>query len=384
MKYLLALDSYKNCMDSLSVAQAVARGIQQKDANAIVDILPVADGGEGSVHAVCYQNSQAQLCQESVSGPIGKTHFAEYAWFEKTQMAWIELANICGIELLPGKHLDVMRASSFGVGEMLLKLYHRGIYHFGIGIGGSASCDGGVGLLQALGAQFYNKEHQLIAVPAGGGDLKKIEFCDLTNLQEFIQKTNITIFSDVTNPLLGLDGTAAVFAPQKGADAKKIVELEDGLSHYYNILKFHKKSLECTIGGDGAAGGVGFALRGILNGKIVSGASEILSLAQFQQRLLSADCVITGEGRSDSQTLHGKLPVVIAEKAREQNKIVILLSGAVLDMDHLLPKFDAVFSIASGPGSLEDALANTAENLYAYGLNIASLLTSSKLPIEKK
>lgn len=375
MKILIACDSYKNCLSSTKIASVLKKTFNSVQPDWEIKTLSLADGGEGTVEALYYNISDAELKKIELPGPFGKLHEACYLICENGTTACIELANICGIEL--ERRLDAMHASTFGLGLMIKHVASMdNIKKIIVGIGGSASTDGGAGMLQGMGGRFFNADNEEIFEAIGGGDLKKITRCDMELPLRLLENKELIICSDVRNPLLGENGAAYVFGPQKGASPDQVIELDKNLEYFYNLLKQEGYCRCCDSPGDGAAGGTGFALQEILHGKVCSGGEYLLNLANFSEYAAQADLLITGEGKSDAQTLQGKLPFQAANLAKNFKQCkVILLSGAVIDADILLDSnyFDAVFSIASGPCTLEKALSDTEKNLQIYARNIASL-----------
>jgi glycerate kinase len=248
-----------------------------------------------------------------------------------------------------------------------------------IGIGGSATVDGGAGMAQALGYKFFDNRGNELTEPLGGGDLQRIAAVANSKILPELAQCRIRIASDVNNPLLGETGAAKVFGPQKGATAETVIKLEENLQHYSNKLITAGFAQNCTNPGDGAAGGLGFALRTLCGAETVSGAGLIIAISGLRQKLSGTDLLITGEGCTDFQTAHGKLCAVIAQTAKENEIPAILVSGALRgDLSGLTPLFAAMFSIASGPGDLAAALAQTPDNLVRMGRSIAGLRTSGK------
>ncbi len=375
MKFLIALDSYKNCICSLDAAECVKKGIVEANSSNIVEIIPLADGGEGTVQAVSFNNENIILESIKTFDALKRVQISEYANFKNSQKAFIELANICGIELLKSSELNIMQATSFGLGVAIKKVIESGKKEIFVGIGSSASCDAGIGMLQGLGARFFDNQNNLIPDGIGGEMLSQIQSFDFSSLEKLIKDTKFTICCDVTNPLTGKNGSSEIFGPQKGATAQMIKILDANLTHIFELFKEKNYCSNCEGSGDGAAGGLGFSFRNILNAELVSGGELILKLGNFSKFVVDADCVITGEGCSDKQTINGKLPLIVAKKAKELNPKIktILLSGTIKDSKILSDNFDAVFSICSGPMTLEKALEMSQENLYLYGKNIAKI-----------
>ena len=375
MKILIACDSYKNCLSSTKIAAVLKNEFNSIQPEWEIKTLSLADGGEGTVEALYYNMPDGELQKLTLPGPFGKMHEANYLLCENGTTACIELANVCGIEI--EHRLDAMKASTLGLGIMLKHVCSMPqIKKIVVGIGGSASTDGGAGLIQGMGGRFFTADNDEIFEAAGGGDLKKIARCDLETPLRLLDGKELVICSDVQNPLTGQNGAAYIFAPQKGATPEQVVELDRNLEYFFNILKEQGYCQTCSRPGDGAAGGTGFALQELLHGKVCSGGEYLLELANFQKYAAQADILITGEGKSDAQTLQGKLPFQAAKIAKNFKQCkTVLLSGALFDENILLDSgyFDAIFSIASGPVSLEKALADTEKNLKVYARNIAAL-----------
>lgn len=375
MKILIACDSYKNCISSTAIASILRDEFKKIRPQWEIKNLSLADGGEGTVDALHCNIPDSHLHKITLPGPFGKLHEASYLICDNGTTACIELANVCGIEI--ENRLDAMQASTYGLGILLKHICSMPqIKKIVAGIGGSASTDGGAGMLQGMGARFFDADNNEIFEAIGGGRLPSIKRCDLEIPLRLIHGRELVICSDVRNPLLGDNGAAYVFAPQKGADPQQVIELDRNLEYFFNILKEQGFCQSCSRPGDGAAGGTGFALQEILHGKVCSGGEYLLEMANFSDYACQADILITGEGRSDAQTLQGKLPMQAAQKAKIFKKCrTILLSGAVKDSEILLDSgyFDAVFSISSGPCSLDEALQNTEKNLRIYARNIAAL-----------
>ena len=377
MKILIACDSYKNCLSSTKIASVLKKTFNTLHPDWEIKTLSLADGGEGTVEALYYNLNSAELHKIDLPGPFGKIHEAHYIISDNGTTACIELANVCGIEIENRK--DSMTASTYGLGLLLKHVTSmEKIRKIVIGIGGSASTDGGAGMLQGMGGRFFDADNNEIFEAIGGGDLKKICRCDMEIPLRLVKNKELVICSDVRNPLIGENGAAYIFAPQKGASPEQVYELDKNLKYFFEILKEQGYCRVCDNPGDGAAGGTGFALQEILGGKVCSGGEYLLKLANFTEYAAQANILITGEGKSDAQTLQGKLPYQAAKIAKQFKQCkVILLSGAITDAEVLLDSnyFDAVFSIASGPVSLEQAIAETEKNLQIYARNIAALFS---------
>ena len=374
MKIVLAFDSFKNCLSSPEICRIVVESMQQTAPELEICSLPLGDGGEGTARAVTEACSGIMQTLE-VHDPLFRKVTAQYGLLPDNS-AVLEMASASGIELITPEERNPMKTTTYGTGELLAYLAkEKNIRNFTVAIGGSATVDGGAGMLQALGVKFYDKNDQLLPCPATGGTLIDIAKIDATGLMPEILASNIKIASDVTNPLCGDTGAARVFAPQKGADEAMVEVLEASLNHFGTLSIKSGLADNMTTPGDGAAGGLGFALRNYLKARSTSGAELVLQLLQFDEAIKDADWVITGEGCSDFQTAHGKLCSIVANHCKKANVPVILLSGALgKNAEVLNDIFDAVLTLSSKPCSLNEALKNTPENLRRMARSITNLI----------
>ncbi len=374
MKIVLAFDSFKNCMSSPDICRIFKRQIAEIVPDFEVVSLPLGDGGEGTARAVTDACGGVMHAFE-VTGPLQKKVSAQ--WGELPDgSAVFEMASASGIELISPEERNPLKTTTFGTGELLRHIISDcGIRKITIGIGGSATVDGGVGMLQALGVKFFDGCGEEIPVPADGRAVSSIRRVDVSNLAEEVKNCRILIASDVTNPLCGNNGAARVFGPQKGADSDTVEFLEKSLENLGRVCVDSRLADNFNSPGDGAAGGVGFALRAILGAESRSGAELVLDLLKFDEALDGADVVITGEGCSDSQTLCGKLPAVVAEHAGKKGVPVILLSGALgKGREVLEEKFSCVLTLSSGAVSLQESIDSAPQNLARMAKAIASML----------
>ncbi len=370
MKWLIAPDSFKNCLRSPQVAAQLAAGIRDISPDDEIIELPLADGGEGTAEAAA-RAAGGTLESVPVTGPLGNPVEARFARLPAGTVV-VEMAEVAGLERLPDGKNDPLRATTYGVGELFLKLLKNGTRDFVIGIGGSATVDGGLGFVQALGAVCRDAQGRIIPPGAGGGALSEVAALDCSALPPELVQARIRIGSDVTNPLTGPRGAARVFGPQKGAGPGQVETLEAGLRRWAELWRDAG-----DVPGDGAAGGLGFLLRR-LGATTESGAELLLGLAGFDRKLAGTGWVVTGEGRTDRQSLDGKLCSVVAARAARAGVGTILCSGALEPgLDSKL--FAAMFSIGSGPVSLAEAFAQTPENLRRMGRNLANLARKSSL-----
>ncbi len=373
MKIIIAPDSYKGCLRSIEVCEYLSEGIKQVCPKAEIIKLPMADGGEGSVDSVV-NATKGKLVSLDVHNPQGKKVEAHYGILGNAKTAIMEMASASGIELLDKKDLNPWLTTTYGTGEIIHAILKSGIRDIIIGIGGSATNDGGAGMAQALGYQFItsNGDNQVCGCSGGGiGDICEV---NVENVMPELKDCRIRVACDVNNPLLGDEGATMVYSAQKGADYEMREKLEANLTNYAAVLQKSGLADDCEHPGDGAAGGLGFGLRTLLGGQMVSGAELIIEIVGLKEKLAGADLLITGEGCTDSQTAHGKLCAVIAQAAKAAKVPAVLVSGALLgDLSKLADLFAAMFSTTSFPCSLEEALKHTPENLVRMGRNIGGL-----------
>ena len=377
MKFIIAPDSYKGCLKSIEICEYLAIGIKEINPNAEIEKLPMADGGEGTVEAIVLSTG-GEFHKLKVLGPLGEQVEAIYGVAGNSNTAVMEMASASGIELLPREKLNPLKTSTYGTGQILKQIIQNGVRDIIIGIGGSATVDGGAGMAQALGYKFLDKDAKELKMPLGGGDLKQIAAIDDSGVLAELKTCRIQIASDVTNPLLGKNGAVKVFGPQKGATDEMLIELEENLAHYADKIVSAGFANDCKMARDGAAGGLGFALRSLCSAKSVSGAELMIEITGLKQKLANADILITGEGCTDFQTAHGKLCAVVAQAAENAKVPAVLVSGALQgDLSELSDLFIAMFSTTSLPCKLEDAFALTPDNLIRTGRNIAGMLQVS-------
>lgn len=355
MKVLVALDSFKGSISSIEGGKAVVEGILPVFPDADIVTLPLADGGEGTVNALVHATN-GRYIMIPVTGPLNENVIATYGILGDGQTAVIEVAAACGLTLVPSAKRNPLLTTSSGVGELILDAINKGCRQFIIGLGGSATNDAGIGMLQALGFRFLNKQNQ--SVGYGGQSLKQIEKIIIDDVHPKLKDCEFNIACDVNNPLYGPNGAAYIFGPQKGANQEMVHELDEGLRHFSSVIE---KQLEIDIHhveGAGAAGGLGGAFVGFLNGQLQSGTELILDVLKVENHLQGADYVITGEGRLDSQTAMGKAPSGIAQLASKYKVPVIALAGGISISCSVLNNFGitSYFSIMNEPMSLEQAM----------------------------
>lgn len=372
MKIVIAPDSFKGTLRAVEVCRIWKQAFEEACPTAELVCLPMADGGEGSLQSMEF-STHAQLVSREVEDPLSRPVQAAFALFDGGESAFVETAAACGIELLKPEERNPMKATSYGAGQLIAEALKAGSKSITVAIGGSATVDGGLGMLQALGFKLLDVQGK--PLPRGGCALNALATIDASQANPLLREASITIASDVTNPLLGPTGAATVFGPQKGATPAMVTELEAGLAHFAEVAISSGFAGDCTHPGDGAAGGLGFALRAFLHARTESGATLIARLVHLEEHLQGADFLITGEGRTDEQTLYGKLPAVVAELAARHGVPAILCSGAVEDAEKLRSRFAAVFSTLQSVQPLEQVLTCAKQNLYATAHSIASLLS---------
>jgi glycerate kinase len=370
MKIVVAPNSFKNSLNALQVAQAIDRGLKKSKLKPDTQLIPIADGGDYTLE-VLIDYFQGEYRDVVVEDPLQRPVKARYGLLNQGKTAVIEYTKASGLYLLIPDEYNPMLASSHGTGQIMKKCIEEGAEEIWLGVGGSATVEAGVGLLQALGIAFLDKNDQPIVRGAIG--VASIEKIDTSTCSEKIRKTPVKILSDVENYLLGEKGAARVFGPQKGADALMVEDLEKILIHYANLVNTSTGKDITGIPGGGAAGGVPASLSAFLNTEIVSGAGFLLKQMGFGNAIEDAQVLITAEGKIDEQTLSGKGPAIVAQWAKESGLAVIGLGGSIpTHPDSEI--FDVLLAIGNQPQSLEEALKLTAENLERTSCMVGNLL----------
>ncbi len=357
MKAVIAMDSFKGSISSIEAGNAAAEGIRRVFPDVDTIIKPVADGGEGTVEALV-SGLNGRLCEAEVSDPLGRKITAKYGILPNNT-AVIEMAAASGLTLLSENERDPMLTTTYGTGELILSAIHNGCRNFIIGIGGSATNDGGIGCLQALGFGMLDSNWRQVGFGAKG--LSLLAKITDTNVIHELKECSFKVACDVTNPLCGEKGCSAVFGPQKGAKAELIPVMDRYLRNYAELTNKYNAAASPDMPGAGAAGGLGFALMYYLNAEFESGIELIMRETQLESAIIDADIVITGEGCLDSQTAMGKAPVGIAKIAKKYGKPVIAFSGAVKSGAESCNQngIDAYFPIIRQVSTLEVAMDKT-------------------------
>lgn len=382
MRILIAPNSFKNSLDAEDVALAIREGLEESSLKVNCELFPVADGGDGTA-SLLMQHLHARPVEVMVQGPKAEQVKALYGWLPSTATAIIELAAASGLRLLSVAERDPLHCSSNGTGELMAHALNMGATSILLCIGGSATVDGGSGILQALGFRFLDKnDNELLFMPER---LQKVSSIDISNAHARLRECSIIILCDVNNRLLGEQGAARVFGPQKGADKEGVEKLEAALQQFRDVvLKQTGKDMAAWEHG-GAAGGTAAGLAALLNAELKNGTDEFLEMTNFNKALQETDLVITGEGSLDEQTLHGKAPYGVAVRARALNIPVIGLAGRVpLQKDPVMETyFDAILPIGNEPAELELAFRDTKFNLIRTANQLGNLLALQKEPNKK-
>ena len=355
MNIVIAIDSLKGSLTSLEAGKAIETGIKKVYSEAVTKVLPLADGGEGTVEALTL-GMGGKLQSIEVTGPLGNKILAQYGILSDGKTAIVEMAAAAGITLVPDNKRNPLYTTTYGVGEILLDAMHKGCRHFIIGIGGSATNDGGVGMLQALG--YYMMDAYGKPVPFGAAGLKVLCRIDDSRVTPELKECSFRIACDVTNPLCGEKGCSAIYGPQKGASPEDIALMDKWMGDYARISREKYSHANANAPGAGAAGGMGFAFLTFTNATLESGIEIVLAETKLEDHISKADLVITGEGRLDGQTVMGKAPVGVARIAKKYNKPVIAFAGCVTPEATACNEhgIDAFFPILRGVVSLSEAM----------------------------
>ncbi|XJS11083.1 glycerate kinase [Aerococcaceae bacterium WGS1372] len=358
IKVLIASDSFKGSASSMEIANYISEGIKRVDPEIQTILLEIADGGEGTVDAIT-KAKQGQLFTKEVTGPMGQPVNAKYGLFADKQ-AVIEVAETSGLTQVDSQSLDPFQATSYGLGELIKYLIEeKGVKDIYVGLGGSACNDGGIGLLQALGGKILDKEGHPVQIGAQG--LKEISQTELDVVDHLLKEVNIEVLSDVTNPLIGVNGATYIFGKQKGVKVEELPIIDQYMNHYREkVLETFNVDLD-TIPGAGAAGGLGAALGGLCGATMRSGIDKVLELIDLKSKVEQVELVITGEGSMDAQSLYGKAPIGIAKIAKKYHKPVIAIVGSVGDdlTSIYQSDIDLIIDIINRPMTLEEAMSQT-------------------------
>jgi len=370
---LIAPNAFKNSLDATAAAEAIREGLSQSKLKCTCECFPVGDGGDGTA-TLLIQKCGGTIVPAEVHDPLGRKIRSKFGLIDNANTAVIEMADASGLRLLRCDEFDPLHATTFGTGELIKCALDKGVNEIIIGIGGSATVDGGTGILQALGIRFLDASGKSLSnLP---GDLAGLESIDLSGLDQRISRCGLTVLCDVENSLLGESGAAKVFGPQKGATGPVIKKLETGLAKLRDVMFRQTGKDLAAIKHGGAAGGVAAGLQGLLNAKLVNGIDYFLDVTDFEDALRRANLVITGEGRLDEQTMRGKGPFGVALRARGKNVPVIGLAGRVaLEADAPLRQyFVQLLAIGHTSVELDKALQNTAKDLRRTAMELGNRL----------
>ena len=362
MHIVIAIDSFKGSLSSPAAGAAAREGILLASPTADVRVFPIADGGEGTARALTF-GMGGEMVSVTVTGPLGTPVTAEYSYIPETKTAVLEMASASGITLVAPEERNPLYTTTFGVGELILHAAkERGCRRFIVGIGGSATNDGGVGMLSALGVSFLDARGK--EIPMGARGLSVLDRIDVSNLAPEIADSRFYVACDVKNPLCGEHGCSAVFGPQKGATPDMVKEMDQDLSRYAALTEQVTGKDAKDASGAGAAGGLGFAFLSYLNAELRSGISLVMEQTGIEDAIKDADLVLTGEGRLDGQSVMGKVPVGVASVAKKHGKTVLALSGCIAPDARLCNEhgIDAFFPILPAPCTLDEAMKT--ENAY--------------------
>ncbi|EIZ9126604.1 glycerate kinase [Cronobacter sakazakii] len=371
-KIVIAPDSFKESLSAMDVAKAIEAGFREIYPQAHYVCVPMADGGEGTVEAMVAATG-GQIITTPVTAPLGNNVDGFFGLLGDGETAVVEMAAASGLHLVPTAQRDPRITTSYGTGELILAALERGVKAIIIGIGGSATNDGGAGMMQALGARFLDGEGRELA--PGGAALTRLERLDLSALDPRLAQVSVTAACDVDNPLCGEKGASAVFGPQKGATPAMVTELDAALRRFGEQLEAATGKAIISAPGAGAAGGMGAALLGMLSAELRPGIEIVIESLGLAQAVRDADLVITGEGRLDSQSIHGKTPVGVARVAKQFQRPVVAIAGSLTPDYQIVHEhgIDAAFSVIDRIVTLQEALDDAERNLRVTARNVAAL-----------
>ena len=374
MRIVVCPDSFKGSLSAKRAAEMMTAACQQVNKEAEVFQKAMADGGEGTVEALVFATN-GHYVHKDITGPLGEKIRASYGVHGNEPKAFIEVGNTAGLVQVPEEKRNPYETTSYGLGEMLRHVIDDGFQEVIVGLGGSATNDGGLGMLTALGVTFRDAQGKPVGMY--GKDVLHVAEVDVSGIDPRLEQMTIQVASDVDNPLCGELGASAVFGPQKGATPSQVKELDQALDNYGTLLEKQFGRPLKTIEGAGAAGGLGVAFLAI-GATLVSGASLVGETIQLEEAIQNSDLVMTGEGKSDVQTLYGKAPSYVASLAKKHKKPVLLLSGAIDDPEFRLNEvFSAVSSIMNKPMALHEAMAQAETLLYEQTVRVLTSCLSS-------
>lgn len=373
MKVIIAPDSFKGSLSAIEVADHIEKGILSVFPGAEIIKVPMADGGEGTVQTLV-DATGGKIIRKKVTGPIGEKVEAYFGILGNKKTAIIEMATASGLTLLHEDKKNPLLTTTYGTGELIAYALNYDVEEIIIGIGGSATNDAGVGMAQALGVSFTDENGEEIGF--GGGELKRIKNINMNKLDKRIKDITVRVACDVTNPLYGPEGAAYIYGPQKGATLEQVEYLDENLKYISTLIKEQFGVELQSIPGTGAAGGLGAGIVVFLNGKLSSGLDIVLKAYDFDKKLHGVDLVITGEGKIDTQTINGKVPIGVAKMAKKHDVTVIAIAGIIEyeAYDFLKSYIDSIYSISQGPVSIQEAMSNTAKWIEITTIQIMNTL----------
>ncbi len=362
MRVVIAPDSFKGSLSAWEVAQAVERGVKRAVPNCETVLVPLSDGGEGLVEALV-EATEGTYHELQVKGPLGEPVWAKLGVLGDGETAVIEMAQASGLTLIPEEKRNPLLTTTYGTGELIRLALDLGCINLIIGLGGSATNDGGAGMAQALGVQLLDDVGEEVGL--GGAELARLASIDISGLDSRISEVKIQVACDVTNPLTGPQGASAVYGPQKGATPEMVEQLDKALANYAEVIRKDLGIDVEHVPGAGAAGGLGAGLLAFLKGELVSGIELVLNTVNFRAEADTADLVFTGEGKFDAQSAYGKVPIGVARACKPMEVPVVVLAGSVaLDIEAVHDEgITACFAIANGPMTLAESMEQTAELL---------------------
>ncbi|WP_031513753.1 glycerate kinase [Desulfofalx alkaliphila] len=377
MKIVIAPDSFKESLTAWEAAAAMERGFREELPAAEIVKVPMADGGEGTVQSLV-DATGGKILKKVVTGPLGQPVEAFYGILGSGKTAVIEMAAASGLHLVPAARRNPLVTTTWGTGELILAALDEGVEHIIIGIGGSATNDGGAGMAQALGVKLLNHGGSDIAY--GGGALAELSSIDMSVLDKRLKKVKLEVACDVDNPLVGPNGASAVYGPQKGATADMVNTLDQNLTNYANVIEKQLGKEVKNLPGAGAAGGLGAGLVAFFNAELKRGVEIVIAATNLEEDVKDAALVVTGEGAINKQTIQGKVPVGVAKVAKKYKIPVIAIAGLLAEDSPVVHRhgIDAIFSCINTVCSLEEALANAEENIYRCAKNVAAVWKMGK------
>jgi glycerate 2-kinase len=372
-KIVIAPDSFKESFSALEAANAIEKGFKGIFPDVEYIKVPMADGGEGTVQSLV-DALDGTVKTVIVIGPLGEPVSASYGLSGDRKIAVIEMAEASGLSLVPTEQRNPLITTTYGTGQLIADALNEGVEHIIVGIGGSATNDGGAGMAQALGVKLLDSNGE--EIPYGGAALTNLESINVDDLHPKLAEVTIEVACDVDNPLLGEQGASAIYGPQKGATKEMVQQLDKALAHYAIVISKQLNKEVKDIAGAGAAGGLGAGLLAFLDVRLDSGVTLVLEATHFTQKIVGADLVITGEGRLDHQTIYGKTPIGVARAAKMEGISVIAIAGGLAPGHETIydQGIDAAFSLVPGITTLNDALENGLEYLELTAKNLATMI----------